>query len=173
MPNLLTIAHQLDDDALTCRAIIETPRGSRVKYDYEPDTGLFEVAGVLPAGMAFPLAFGFVPGTLGEDGDPLDILVIADDDLALGSLLTVKLLGVIDAKQTQEGDTRRNDRLIGKVVPSRSFADIEELAQLGQAFVGELTRFFVTYNELKQKLFVVLNVGDAANARDRVRDGSI
>jgi inorganic pyrophosphatase len=172
MPNLLTIPHRLDEQALTCRAIIETPRGCRSKYDYDPDTGLFALAGLLPAGMAFPLAFGFVPDTLGEDGDPLDVLVVADEDLPLGCLITIRLLGVIDAEQTEQGETKRNDRLVGKVAQSRSFADIEQLAQLGEGFIEELKRFFVTYNALKDNSFAVLNIGDAAAARDRIREGS-
>jgi inorganic pyrophosphatase len=64
---------------LTCRASIETPRGLRSKFDYDPESGLFELAGVLPAGMAFPLSFGFIPATKAEDGDPVDILVLADE----------------------------------------------------------------------------------------------
>ena len=104
MPDLLTLPNGLDAAAFTCRAIIETPRGRRFKYDYDAESGLFEVGGVLPAGMAFPLAFGFVPATLGEDGDPIDVLVLADEDLPVGCLLTVRLLGVIEAEQTEEGE---------------------------------------------------------------------
>jgi inorganic pyrophosphatase len=172
MRDLLTIPHRLNGDALTCRAIIETPKGCRSKYDYDPQTGLFELAGLLPAGMAFPLAFGFVPSTKGEDGDPVDILVLADEDLPVGCLVTVRLLGVIDAEQTEQGEAKLNDRLVGKVAQSRSFADIDELARLGDGFVDELKRFFITYNGLKQKVFEVVGIGDAATARDRVRNST-
>ena len=55
------------------RVVIETPKGSRNKYDYDPDCDCLELARVLPKGMSFPYDFGFVPSTLGEDGDPLDI----------------------------------------------------------------------------------------------------
>jgi inorganic pyrophosphatase len=116
-----------------------------------------------------------VPSTKGEDGDPVDILVLADEDLPVGCLVTVRLLGVIDAKQTEQGEAKRNDRLVGKVVQSRSFADIDELARLGDGFVDELKRFFITYNGLKQKVFEVFEVvgiGDAATARDRVRNST-
>src|ERR1700712_4243624 len=101
MSNLLNLAHRLDRNSFECRAIIETPRGCRSKYDYDPESGLFELAGILPAGMAFPLAFGFVPSTRGGDDDPLDMLVLADEDLPVGCLLTARLLGVIEAEQTE------------------------------------------------------------------------
>jgi inorganic pyrophosphatase len=112
MNDLTRLPHRLDDEG-TCRAIIETPRGSRSKYDYDPDTGLFALAGVLPGGMAFPHAFGFIPSTKGEDGDPIDVLVLADDDIPLGTLVTAAF--VIEAEQTEDGKTLRNDRLIAKV----------------------------------------------------------
>jgi len=72
--DLNTLPHCLDGEALTVRAIVETPPGRRIKFDYDAESGLFALHDVLPAGMAFPMAFGFVPDTLGEDGDPLDAL---------------------------------------------------------------------------------------------------
>jgi inorganic pyrophosphatase len=155
MPDLPTLPHQLDRGNRSCRAIVETPRGCRSKYDYDPESGLFELTGILPAGLAFPLAFGFVPNTLGQDGDLIDVLILADEDLPLGCLLTVTLLGVIEAEQTEQGKTRRNDRLVAKVAQSRAYADVGDLDCLGEAFTGELTGFFVTYNDLKGKRFAV------------------
>lgn len=164
MTNLLKLPHALDRAALTCRAIIETPKGGQGKFDYEPTTGLFELAGMLPTGMSFPLAFGFVPSTVAEDGDPVDVLVLAEEDLPIGCLLTVRMLGVIEAEQTEEGKTVRNDRLIAKAAHSRLFADITECADLGMAFSDELGRFFTAYNALKGKSFEVTSVGDAERA---------
>jgi inorganic pyrophosphatase len=158
------IANKLDGRGVRCRAVVETPAGSRSKYDYDPDTGLFELAGVLPGGMAFPHAFGFVPCTVGEDGDPIDILILADEPVPRGTLVTAKLLGVIEATQTEDGETLRNDRVVAKVEQSHTYAGITALADLGDAFVGDLTRFFETYNELKGKRFSVTAIGDAARA---------
>jgi inorganic pyrophosphatase len=169
MNDLTRLPHRLDDKG-TCRAIIETPRGSRSKYDYDPDAGLFALAGVLPGGMAFPHAFGFIPSTKGEDGDPIDVLVLADDDIPLGTLVTAALLGVIEAEQTEDGKTLRNDRLIAKVRESHTYADIDDLAQLGPSFVDDLQRFFVTYNELKGKKFEVLGVHGKDCAARLIRD---
>jgi inorganic pyrophosphatase len=168
MRDLLALPHRLDRNACQCRAIVETPSGCRSKYDYDPESGLFELAGVLPAGMAFPLAFGFVPSTLGEDGDPLDILLLADEELPVGCLLTARLLGVIEAEQTQGDKTVRNDRLIARVSQSRAYADVTRLDQLGSAFVDELTAFFETYNTLKGYRFDVIAVSAAERACDLI-----
>ena len=165
MANLFDLPNLLDKQQHMVRAIVETPPGHRAKFDYDPESGLFELHGVLPAGMAFPMAFGFVPGTLAEDGDPIDIVVLAEDDLPVGCLASVKLLGVIEACQTErDGQRNRNDRLVGRVAQSRLYADVNDLDCLGRAMVGELTRFFETYNELKGKRFQVTAVSDPARA---------
>lgn len=95
--------------------------------------------------MAFPLSFGFIPGTLAEDGDPIDILVLADEDLPVGALVKVRLLGVIEAEQTEDGQTCRNDRLIGKVAQSHTYRDVDDLGRLGSSFTDDLALFFQTY----------------------------
>jgi len=165
LANLFTLPHELDRDAHTVRAIIETPAGHRSKFNYEPESGLFALHGVLPAGMAFPMAFGFVPNTLAEDGDPVDIVVLADEDLPVGCLVNVRLLGVIEACQTErDGTKNRNDRLIGRVLESRIYADVDDLDCLGRALVDELASFFETYNDLKGKRFEVRAVSDPERA---------
>ena len=94
MSDLTTLPHQLDAKKGTCRAIIETPKGCRNKFDYDPDSNLFMLGGLLPEGMMFPFDFGFIPSTLGDDGDPLDILVLMDAPAHVGCLIEVRLVGV-------------------------------------------------------------------------------
>src|SRR5437762_9665222 len=113
MPDLTSLPHQLDPQKGICRAIIETPKGCRNKFDYDPDSGLFMLGGLLPEGMMFPFDFGFIPSTLGGDGDPLDILVLMDAPAHVGCLIEVRIIGIIEAEQTQDGKTERNDRLMG------------------------------------------------------------
>src|SRR4051812_19029265 len=83
--------------------VVETPRGSRNKFDFDPAVGLFELAGVLPAGASFPFDFGFVPSTRAPDGDPLDVLVLMDEPAFPGCVVRCRLLGVIEAEQTEKG----------------------------------------------------------------------
>ena len=160
--------HQLDRSALTCRALIESPAGSRAKFDLNIEHGLYELRGILPAGIAFPLDFGFVPSTLAEDGDPLDILILSEAALPVGCLVTARLLGVIEAKQTEEVDGRpntvRNDRLVGRLAQSRAFANVETLEQLGEGFAKDLHRFFETYNDLKGNRFEVVSIAGPPRA---------
>jgi inorganic pyrophosphatase len=68
--------------------IIETPKGSRNKYAYDPKERIYGLRKVLPAGMAFPYDFGFVPSTIADDGDPLDVLVLMDEPAFPGCKLT-------------------------------------------------------------------------------------
>src|SRR4028119_2143117 len=105
--------------ALTGR--VETPEGSRNKFDFDEELGLFKLGGVLPAGAVFPFDFGFVPATRGGDGDPLDVLVLMDEPAFVGCLVPARLIGVIEAEQTErDGETARNDRLIAVAANSHA-----------------------------------------------------
>src|SRR5437764_15464112 len=81
--------------------IVDTPKGSRNKFKYDEELGLFKLSGVLPAGAVFPFDFGFVPATLGGDGDALDVLLLMDEPAFVGCLVEVRLIGVIEAEQTE------------------------------------------------------------------------
>ena len=86
------------DEAKKCvNIVIETPKGSRVKYSYDPETGMLELKKALPEGMAFSFNFGFIPGTEAEDGDPLDVLVLNEEPLVPGCLVKARLVAVIQA----------------------------------------------------------------------------
>jgi len=76
--DLTTIPNQLDEKSGQCCAIIETPKGCRNKFDYDPESNLFKLVGLLPEGLMFPFDFGFIPSTLGDDGDPVDIMVLTN-----------------------------------------------------------------------------------------------
>ena len=81
------------------QVIIETPKGSRNKYAFDESQGMFLLKKVLPAGMAFPYDFGFVPSTRAEDGDPVDVLVLMDEPAFVGCLLQCRIIGVIEGEQ--------------------------------------------------------------------------
>src|SRR3954468_3631741 len=95
------------------RVVIETPQGSRNKFDYEPKFKVFSLAKVLPLGLVFPYNFGFIPQTLGEDGDPLDVLVLSAEPVPVGCVVDCRLVGVMLATQRPHGGKSiRNDRFI-------------------------------------------------------------
>src|SRR5690349_11134874 len=89
-------------------AIIETPKGSRNKFKYDEELRLFKLGAPLPLGQVFPFDFGFIPSTKGEDGDALDILILMDEPAFAGCLVPAKLIGVIEAEQTEDSETVRN-----------------------------------------------------------------
>ena len=151
--------------------VIETPKGSRNKFDYDPELGLFRLGGVLPAGAVFPFDFGFVPSTLGGDGDPLDVLVLMDEAAFAGCLVLARLIGVIEAEQTEEGKTTRNDRLIAVAAKSRDHAEVTSLKQVSDNLVNEIEHFFVSYNTAKGKEFKPLGQFGVDRAATVVEDG--
>src|ERR1700712_5031895 len=95
-------------------AIIETPKGSGEKYNYDEKQRYFKLGKILPAGLVFPFDFGFIPDTKGEDGDPLDIIVISELASFPGCAMDCRIIGAIKAEQTEKnGETLRNDRFLG------------------------------------------------------------
>jgi inorganic pyrophosphatase len=155
LPDLTTLSHELDRKKRTCRAIIETPKGSRNKFAYDPETGLFELRGLLPEGMAFPFDFGFVPSTLADDGDPVDILVLMDAPAHVGCLLDVRLVGAIAAQQTDRGKKEENDRLLGVSIHTYQHEDIESIADVSATLLSQIEEFFISYNRQRGKVFKV------------------
>jgi inorganic pyrophosphatase len=143
----------LDEDD-NVRAIIETPKGSRAKLTFDEKLEVFVVKKVLPEGMSFPFDFGFLPSTLGGDGDPLDVLVLMDEPVATGIVVPSRLVGVIEARQTErDGQTEVNDRLLAVASVSNLFRDVKRLTDLPEAMVDQIEHFFVSYNEQADKQF--------------------
>lgn len=159
------------DDGDIVQVVIETPKGSRNKYAFDPQQKVFELKKVLPAGMTFPYDFGFIPRTKAEDGDPVDILVLMDEPAFPGCVLKCRLIGIIEAEQGDKKDKERNDRIVGVEKDDHSFADIKHIDDLGKQFLHELEEFFVNYHELSGKKYQVIDVRGPGQARKRIEDG--
>jgi inorganic pyrophosphatase len=164
MADLTGLPHQLDARQATCRAIIETPRGYRNKFDYDPETNLFMLGGLLPEGMSFPFDFGFIPSTLGDDGDPLDVLVLMDAPAHVGCLLDVRIIGVIAAEQSEDGKKESNDRLLAVAVHSYQHEDLQSIGDVSETLLSQVEAFFVSYNEQRGKKFKVTGTGGPKKA---------
>jgi inorganic pyrophosphatase len=149
-------------------AIIETPKGSNVKYALDTKTGFLTVKKALPEGMVFPFNFGMIPGTLAEDGDPIDVLVYNEEPLIAGCLLHVKPVGVIKAQQSEGKKLVRNDRIIGQAIPKESPTELEEIELTGK-MISQIAFFFKAYNEAYGKKFKVIGTGNAKKAIEMVR----
>jgi inorganic pyrophosphatase len=155
--NLLHRPHQLDRAKHECKAIIETPKGSRNKFDFDPDYGAFTIASVLAEGFSFPFDFGFIPSTLADDGDPTDVMLLMDSPAFPGCVVDVRLIGVIEAMQREkDGTETRNDRLLGVSTVSTQHANIRNLDGLQEELLREIEQFFVFYNKTRGREFRVL-----------------
>ncbi len=143
----------------TVLAFVETPRGSRNKYKWDEERQLFVLHTTLPTGAVFPWDFGFIPGTKGGDGDPLDVLVLMDEPAFVGCLVPVRLIGVLEAEQREQGGkTERNDRLLAVATASHTHASLASAKDLPSEFCREVEHFFVSYNEARGKEFHPLGV---------------
>jgi inorganic pyrophosphatase len=158
-------------DKKMLRVVIETPKGSRNKFAYDPKQHIFELKKVLPAGMTFPYDFGFVPSTEADDGDPIDVLVLMDEPAFPGCVLTCRPIGVIEGEQGDKKKKERNDRIIAIEQDAHSWADIRTIDDLGKEFCEELEEFFVNYHKLSGKNYRVLGIKNAGQARKLVKAG--
>lgn len=171
-PRLLTELPTFREGGDDLNVIIETSKGSRNKLDYEPERGVFELAGVLPEGSVFPYDFGFVPSTLGEDGDPLDVLVLMDESVPTGCLISARLLGVIAAEQTEtDGKATPNHRLLAVATRAHTHAGVTTLDDLRPKMVDEIEHFFISYNETKGRTFKPTGRSGPDQALRIVREG--
>ena len=133
--------------------VIDTPKGSRNKFAFDFDRRGYILKTVLPKGLKFPFDFGSIPGTVADDGDPLDALVLMDEPAFTGCLVEARVIGVIKAAQTKDGKKERNDRLIAVAERSATYDKIESINDLDQTLVKEIEHFFIFYNRERGKKF--------------------
>lgn len=153
-------------DPIIFDAIIDTPKGSRVKYKYDSSQARFRVSKLLPVGAAFPYNFGFFSGTTGEDGDPLDVLVLSEEAFLPGTVIPVRLIGNLHARQKDAGSEaeERNDRLIAVAIHDSLFAEMASIESLSQALRHQIAHFFVSYNQALGREFRPLGFQPAEKA---------
>jgi inorganic pyrophosphatase len=166
--------HQLAtfDDSGCVRVVVETTAGTRSKLKYQPSLDTFEVHLVVPAGLVFPRDFGFVPSTLGEDGDPLDALVFADEPTPTGVIVPCRLVGVLQALQSRPGEpAKRNDRFLAVSSHGHQYAHWRDLPDVPDATLAQLEAFFIEYDRRRGVEFRPVGRGDAARARQLLEQG--
>jgi inorganic pyrophosphatase len=159
------------DKGKIIQVVVETPKGSRNKYAFDEDQKVFALKKVLPAGMAFPYDFGFVPSTLADDGDPVDVLVLMDEPAFPGCLLKCRIIGIIEGEQGDKKSTERNDRIVAVENDNHSFADVRHVDDLGKEFLRELEDFFVNYHELSGEKYRVLGAKGPSAVRKQLKAG--
>jgi inorganic pyrophosphatase len=171
LADLSVLSPHDEDDKQLFKVVVETPKGSRNKYAFDPDNRVFELKKVLPAGMAFPYDFGFLPSTKGGDGDPLDVLVLMDEPAFPGCVLKCRVIGFIEGEQGNKKKKERNDRLVAIEHQNHSWADIKQIRDLGDEFCLELEEFFINYHDLSDEKFRVIAVKGPNAARKLIKSG--
>src|ERR1043165_2588690 len=132
-------------------AIIEIPKGSRAKYEIDKDSGLIKLDRVIYASMYFPLNYGFIPQTLGEDLDPLDIVVLTQVTVVPLCLIPAKVIGVMRMIDRGQAD----DKIIAVATQDASVSHINRVEELPEYFKVELKHFFENYKALENKKVIV------------------
>jgi inorganic pyrophosphatase len=143
MPNLAKLPSFTGDDEI--QMVVETPRGSRLKLSYEAEDQFFTVSRALALGITYPFDWGFVPGTKGEDGDPIDALAIHEGGTYPGVVLRCKILGMVDVDQKGEKGREKNPRLILMPTWYDRLKEFEKAAGgLPQRLREEIEQFFLS-----------------------------
>jgi inorganic pyrophosphatase len=152
------------------QVIIETPKGSRNKFAFDPDRKIFTLKAVLPAGMVFPYDFGFLPQTLAADGDPIDVLLLMDEPAYPGVVIRARLVGIIEGEQVEGKKKTRNDRLLAIAEANHLYANIRNWQDLPRTFMKELEEFFVNYHRLEGKEYKLLGCRGIAQAERKIKE---
>ena len=125
--------------------VVESPRGSTVKLEYQPRLGEFTVARALPLGLAYPFDWGFIPGTLADDGDPVDALVLHQASTYPGIVLPCRVLGMVEIEQQPEGEDEPqiNNRIIAVPVWHDPIGNLDNATHLSPQLRAEIEEFFI------------------------------
>ena len=126
---------------------IEIPKGGRVKYEVDKENGLLRASRVLYGAIHYPANYGFIPRTLDDDGDALDVLVFAQDDIQPGSIVSARVIGVMP--MVDQGET--DDKIIAVMVGDPAFEVVRSLDDLLPFRMNEIMRFFGDYKALEEK----------------------
>lgn len=157
------------DEPRGCNAIIETPRNGRHKFALEEEFGVFELRRTIPLGLSWPCDFGFVPQTLAEDGDAIDICLMIDEPTFPGVLVRARVLGVIGLKKNGE----QNDRLLACPISlpgaGSAWDDVREINDVAPRALREIETFLQSYGTFEGNEIKLTGIEDEQEALRRLR----
>jgi inorganic pyrophosphatase len=154
MPNFINLPPFTEGGDV--HVVVETPRGSRAKFAYDPKLDSFTLSKSLLTGLTYPHDWGFVPSTKADDGDPLDIMVIHDAATFPGIVLTCRIIGILQIEQKSKRKAERNDRLFAVPRQSHSEQAVRDVRDLSKPIQQELEKFFIATDELEDKKLEII-----------------
>lgn len=155
-----------DNAPATVTALIEIPQGSRSKYEVDKTTGLLRLDRVIYSSFQYPINYGFIPQTLGQDGDPLDILVLCSQSVQSLCLVEAQVIGNMQMIDSGQMD----DKIIAVAAKDPSVNHITKMEELPQHFLLELRNFFEQYKVLENKKVEIDNFQDQQVAFQIIND---
>lgn len=142
--------------------VVEIPKGSKNKYEIDKETGLIALDRVMHTSQDTPFDYGFVPQTLWEDGDPLDVVLLTTYPLFPGILVKVRPVGMMDMVDDGESDVK----IIAVPVKDPRWAEVQDLSDVNKHTLKEMEHYFTTYKKLQNKEVIIKGFGDKAAAMD-------
>ena len=146
-------------------AVIEIPKGSKVKYELDKETGLLLVDRILHSAVHYPANYGFLPQTYCEDGDPLDVLVLGQEPVVPLCIVRARAIGVL----SMSDDKGRDDKIIAVHVDDPEYEHYRDIAELPPHRLKELERFFLDYKVLENKVVNIEDLRGRAHAEETIR----
>jgi inorganic pyrophosphatase len=145
--------------------VVEIARGSRNKYEFDKERGVFVLDRVLFSSVHYPTDYGYIQGTLAEDGDPLDALVVIDEPTFPGCHVLVRPIGLLAMRDEKGPD----EKVLGVAIGDPRYQDLHRLEDLGNHWLREIENFFQTYKALEDKPTDVVGWRDAEAAERAIR----
>jgi inorganic pyrophosphatase len=146
--------------------VVEIPKGTRNKYEFDPESGLIKLDRPLYSPMHYPGDYGFIPGTLADDGDPLDIVVLMREPSFPGCLISCRPLGVL-VMQDEKGP---DEKILAVPVTDPTYETYHNLAQVAPHFLRSMDHFFQIYKELEGKKVISMGWQDRWMAEKIIMD---
>ncbi|HLG45264.1 MAG TPA: inorganic diphosphatase [Reyranella sp.] len=172
-PTLLDLPLQ-DRQTGDITVVVETAKGSHNKYKYDAQCRALRLSTVLGEGLSFPYDFGFFPSTEGGDGDPLDVLLFLDHGVPPGTVVTARLIGVLEIRQRHEKEKKweRNDRFFAVATHAHDHGHLHTLDDLRPHMLDEIESFFSHYAGLNGKQLEVLGRKGPRRAHKLLKAGA-
>ena len=163
-----TIWHTISEDRIKPEdflAYIEIPKGCKNKYELDKESGALILDRILYTSTHYPANYGFIPKTLGDDGDPLDVLVICTEDIISGALVRVKPIGVVRMIDQGLGD----EKIVAVPFNDPNYNVYNDISELPKHIIDEIEHFFSVYKTLENKETVINNRGGKDDAIEYVK----